>query len=247
MNKNIIFLLALSLLVGACHSYSDEMAFYYDDENAVPETHAAPTKGISSQELVVPEELRNKPASPAPKPSSDEESTLSSWFSNMFDENDSSEFQEIPMQHDVDVVSETQIETETFYTSDISPMVYSIVATRVTNKMLDDTQKLYQQKSNKPKLLVQKTEKLNNQLPDGLFYSDKLIFDIINGSQNFTMVTTLDEADYVLYPQVDAFPNPKAKTPIIEYQLTLKDNDGKEIDSWRQDIRQLQNDDKSWW
>ena len=113
--------------------------------------------------------------------------------------------------------------------------------------MLDDTQKLYRQQGKKPKLLVLEAKKVNQQLPDGFHYANKTIYDIIDGSQNFMMVSQLDDADYVLDVQVDAFPNAGSITPIIEYTLTLQDKDGKEIDSWKQDIRQLQNDDKSWW
>ena len=90
-------------------------------------------------------------------------------------------------------------------------------------------------------------KKNNPKLPDGFHYADKVIYDIIDGSQNFMMVTKLDDADYVLNVAVDAFPNSSAQTPIIVYTLTLQDTEGNEIDSWEQDIRQLQNDDKSWW
>lgn len=152
-------------------------------------------------------------------------------------------------QDDKSSQNDTITETETVHynSSEITPKVYALAATRVTNKMLDDTQRIYKQKGKKPKLLVLQTKKVNPQLPDGLHYANKVIYDIIDGSQNFMMVSRLDDAEYVLDVIVNAYPNQGVDTPIIEYTLILQDRSGREIDSWRQDIRQVQNDDKSWW
>ncbi len=161
-----------------------------------------------------------------------------------------SETNSIPVTYN-ETTTETVLESGStatqFDSADITPKVYAIAATRVTNKMLDDTQKLYQQQGQKPKLLILEAKKINPQLPDGFHYANKVIHDIVDGSQNFMLVSNLDNADYVLNVDVDAFPNQGINTPIIEFTMTLQDKDGKEIDSWKQDIKQLQNDDKSWW
>lgn len=266
MNKNTLIFSLVALSLSACQNYSDEMAFYYEDENAAPDVSAAPTTSVSSKELVIPEDIRMSQQS--------EDLTISETYSFSEEEevlpptDDSSQLSQplkadastskkqtdtesgiIPVAYNDTVTEDVTLSThETHYDSaDITPKVYAIAATRVTNKMLDDTQKLYQQQGNKPKLWVLEAKKMNPKLPDGLYYANKVVYNIIDGSQNFMMVSKLDDADYVLDVSVDAFPNPGIDTPIIVYTLTLQDKDGKKIDSWQQDIRQLRNDDKSWW
>ena len=282
-NKLIFSIAALSL--SACQYYSDEMTFYYEDENATPEVTAAPTQKVTSKELVIPEELRTSSEQKVLQTSSEQKityraskdaTTISTKESSHNietqktvtegapqpllgnkkekDVNVLPQTDKIPMTYgeaksteSIEEIKETKTSTVQYNSDDITPKVYAIAATRATNKMLDDTQKLYQKQNSKPKLLVQKSHKVNQQLPDGFHYADKVIYDIIDGSQNFTMVSNLDEADYVLNVEVDAYPNKGIDTPIIEYKLILSDTDDNEIDSWTQDIRQLQNDDKSWW
>lgn len=280
MNKNTFLLSVATLALCACQSYSDEMVFYYDDEDASPEVVAAPTQSVSSNELLLPEELRNT-KSTAPQQDKTKNQTSDDIFGNEEDDDGlllsenvsaqketqsvltkkngtslkttSVETNTIPVtyneQDDKSSQNNTITETETVHynSSEITPKVYALAATRVTNKMLDDTQRIYKQKGKKPKLLVLQTKKVNPQLPDGLHYANKVIYDIIDGSQNFMMVSRLDDAEYVLDVIVNAYPNQGVDTPIIEYTLILQDRGGREIDSWRQDIRQVQNDDKSWW
>lgn len=284
MNKNTFLFSVAALALSACQHYSDEMAFYYDDENATPEAIAAPTKSVSSKELVIPEDLR-QPQPVTPKKTEAKTKTDTQANNDIFDDEEEDDVlplsQNVPAQNQPQslltkktetTLTKTSVETNTipvtysernessaqndsveestttqYDSAEITPKVYAIAATRVTNKMLDATQKIYKQQGNKPKLLVLEAKKVNNQLPDGLHYANKVIYDIIDGSQNFMMVSQLDDADYVLDVSVDAYPNKGINTPIIEYTLTLQDKDGREIDSWKQDIRQLQNDDKSWW
>ena len=255
MIKKTLMFSTIILSLGACQNYSDEMAFYYDDENAAPEAIAAPTQGVTSKELVIPEDLRKSQQNSQPQTSLEKSDNNSPQ--DLLEEEEQvsqqiqlSETSSIPLTYNESAKEEISFSEKTsvrFDDAEITPKVYTIAATRATNKMLDDTQKLYQQKGNKPKLLVLEAKKLNPQLPDGLYAGNKVIYDIIDGSQNFVMVTKLDDADYVLDVAVDAYPNQRAQTPIIEYILTLQDKNGKKIDSWKQNIRQLQNDDKSWW
>ncbi len=229
--KKYLSSLAALMLLSACNTYSNEMVFYYEDEEATPEAMAAPSKGVSSEELVIPSALREKNNSssaqkPAPLPASS-----------------SAETQNIPTTYAQESVSLT--ETQNLDFSAVTPQVYAIAATRATNKMLDDTQNLYQ--AQKPKLLIHKAEKMNTALPDGLYYADKVVYDTVDGSQNFVLVDKLDNADFQLKVQVDAYANSGESTPVIIYHLALLDKSGKEIDSWTQDLKQLQNDDKSWW
>lgn len=142
---------------------------------------------------------------------------------------------------------DTSVRTMDFSDVDVMPQVYAIAATRATNKMLDQTQGLYLKKEEKPTLNVVAPQKLNDQLPDGFHYAHKVTMEIIEGSRNYTIVDNLNDADYSLQVLVNALPNPGSETPVIEYQLLMSDKDGKEVGSWVESIKQLQNDDKSWW
>lgn len=136
---------------------------------------------------------------------------------------------------------------ENFADIDITPQVYAIAASRATNKMLDATRDLYFKKAVKPTLYIAVPQRLNDRLPDGFYYAHKVTNDIIDGSRDYTVVTNPDDAEYTLQVLVNALPNPGSQTPIIEYQMLMSDNTGKEIGVWSESVKQLQNDDQSWW
>lgn len=231
MHKNILFFSVIGLALGACNYYSDENVFVYQEENTENNVSTTPFQR-SSNDLIVPEDLKQQ-----------------KYISQNSQSDSISEEMKIPVTYGKmpNKSAEIKPDKSEFDVSEITPHVYAIAATRATNKMLDETQNLYVNQSNKPKILVLKAEKLNQNLPDGFHYADKVVYDIISGSQNFMMVSQLDDADYVLKVEVDALQNQNAPSPIILYKLTLQDKNGKQFDSWTQDIRQLQNDDKSWW
>ena len=66
-------------------------------------------------------------------------------------------------------------------------------------------------------------------------------------SRTYTVVNNLNDADYYLETQIKEIPVQGAETPIIEYKIILNDKDNNKINEWTETIRQLQNDDKSWW
>ncbi len=134
-----------------------------------------------------------------------------------------------------------------FADHNITPQVYAIAASRVTNKMLDATRDLYLKKAAKPTLYIAAPQRLNDQLPEGFHYAHKVTNDIIEGSRDYTIVNTPDDAEYILEILVNALPNSGSQTPIIEYQMLMSDKAGKETGSWSESIKQLQNDDQSWW
>lgn len=130
---------------------------------------------------------------------------------------------------------------------DITPEVYSIAATRATNKMLDGSSDLYFRKPVKPKLYISDIRKLNDKMPDGVYFARKVTNDIIEGSRNFTIVDNPEDADYQLEILVNAVPTQYQDMPILDYQLHLYNKDGTEINKWNATIKQLLNDDRSWW
>ena len=136
---------------------------------------------------------------------------------------------------------------EKFAEIDITPQVYAIAATRATNKMLDATRDLYLKKDAKPTLYIAAPQRLNDELPEGFHYAHKVTNDIIEGSGDYTIVNSPEEAEYTLQVLVNSLPKHGRKTPIIEYQMLMSDKDGKEAGVWSESIKQLQNDDQSWW
>ncbi len=135
---------------------------------------------------------------------------------------------------------------QAFYTDAVAPKVYAVVAARATNKMLDQTATLTA-KTPRPRLYIKDMQILDANLPDGFAYAGKVTRDIIDGSQTFTLVNNYGEADYALEIIVDGATNPGAETPIIIYTLRLLDRNGTPQGQWSENIKQIRNDDRSWW
>lgn len=139
------------------------------------------------------------------------------------------------------------IENDDFSDVYVTPQVYAIAATRATNKMLDGTTNLYRKKEQKPRIFITEIQKINPKLPDGFHYARKVTEDIIEGSRNFVIVDNFADAQYQMDVLVNAQPNPGMDSPIITYELRLFDVNGTYINTWDANIKQLQNDDESWW
>lgn len=128
----------------------------------------------------------------------------------------------------------------------ITPEVYALVAARATNKMLDDTAEIYE-RSPQPTLYIMKVKKTDDNLPDGFYQARRTTKEILEGAKAFTVVNNLNDAQY--YLEVSAVPVPLVgkKIPAISYHLSLFANNNDKIGEWAQMIKQVQNDDKSWW
>lgn len=126
----------------------------------------------------------------------------------------------------------------------ITPEVYAVAATRATNKMLNDTAGLYEN-GGTVFIYINDPKNLSEYLPDGFHYARKVTRDIIAGSKNYKVVNNIYEADYILDVLVDNLGSPE--DPLIEYKLILFDDQNIKIDEWPERLRQLKNDDRSWW
>jgi len=126
----------------------------------------------------------------------------------------------------------------------ITPQVYALAATRAANKMLDETRSVYEQ-SGDVFLYVMEPKKLSNSLPDGLHYAHKVTTDILEGANDYKIVNNKDEADYYLEVLVDEGGN--ADVPAIVYKMILFDNQNVKVDEWIVNLKQIRNDDRSWW
>ena len=128
----------------------------------------------------------------------------------------------------------------------ISPDVYALVAARATNRMLDETAEVYEQNP-RPTLYLMQIKKPDENLPDGFYLARRETKDIIEGSGTFTLVNNLNEAQYYLEVSVSPIPLKDKEVPAISYHLSLYTNQNAKIGEWAQMIKQVQNDDKSWW
>ena len=129
----------------------------------------------------------------------------------------------------------------------VSPDVYAVVASRTTNKMLDATSVLYRNKSDKPKLYIADIVKVDDNIPEGFHYAQKVMTGIIEGSRNFLVVDNVEDADYQLNSYVSFLADPTSPSPIVEYRMQLTDENDELVDEWAETLRQLKNDDRSWW
>lgn len=126
----------------------------------------------------------------------------------------------------------------------ITPQVYAIAATRATNRMLDETTDIYENNAT-TFLYVTQPQILDDTLPDGIYYARKVTRDILSGSNNYKLVNNPDDADYILEAAVDNIGY--EEDPVVEYSLILFDNQNNKVNQWSETVRQLKNDDRSWW
>lgn len=126
----------------------------------------------------------------------------------------------------------------------ISPQVYGIVASRATNKMLSETAGIVTD-NKKNSLFISDTQIIDRYLPDGPLATSKATKDILYGSKMFNIVKDKTNADYVLESSVNNVNTPEI--PVIAYELRLYDRQGKLLGNWGDSIRQVLNDDGSWW
>lgn len=125
------------------------------------------------------------------------------------------------------------------------PEVYTIVATRAVNKMLDQTKNIYEQKD-KPKLYIMETKRLNDDLPNGYYLSQMVTKEIIENSKTYTTVNSINNADYYLEALISKIHLRGVDAPIIQYKLILHDKEHNSIGEWVETIRRVMNDDRSW-
>lgn len=126
----------------------------------------------------------------------------------------------------------------------ITPGDYSIVASRTVNKMLSDAPAIFAADKQAP-LYIAEMVQIDRYLPEGSYAAEKSAKDILYGSNMFNIVTDQSKADYVLQSSITNANTPEV--PVVVYRMELYDATGKILGAWSDSIRQVQNDDKSWW
>ena len=120
---------------------------------------------------------------------------------------------------------------------------YETAATRITNKMLDDSSDLYEVQP-RPKLYIRKIRKETEGLPDGFYTAQQAIQEIIKGSGTFVVVNQVEEANYFLTTSVNQFN--VDNLPGIIIKQNINDINDQPIRSWNVVIKQMA-EDQSWW
>ncbi len=118
-----------------------------------------------------------------------------------------------------------------------SPEAYIVVATRATNRMLQDTSAIYD--NGLSKIYVKDIELLSSDLPYGSHRLKGATKDIIKGSKTFDVVNNIKDADFVLESSADWFVSSNNNVPALQYKMSLLDKNGKKLDEWIEIIRQV--------
>lgn len=126
----------------------------------------------------------------------------------------------------------------------ISPQVYGIVASRTTNKMLSEIPGIVADNKD-ASLFITDTQVIDRYLPEAPRSAGKATKDILYGSEMFNIINNKAQADYVLESRINNVNTPEI--PVIAYELRLYDNAGRLVGNWSDTIRQVLNDDGSWW
>lgn len=128
---------------------------------------------------------------------------------------------------------------QTIYMTD----AYEIAATRITNKMLDDTADIYESKLS-PKIYIKKIVKTSENLPDGLYSAQKTIKEIVSGSETYIVVDRQEDADFTLDSSVNELN--AGNLPAIQFKMGINDKNNTPLKAWSIVIKQMP-EDKSWW
>lgn len=118
-----------------------------------------------------------------------------------------------------------------------SPEAYNVVATRATNRMLQDTANL-SSKGHKT-VFLKDTQVLSSDMPYGSNRLKSTTKDIINVSKTFDVVNSPKDADYIVASTADWYVA-DSKAPAIQYKLSMFDKSGRRVNEWVEIIRQVQ-------
>lgn len=132
------------------------------------------------------------------------------------------------------------------YLYNIDTKVYEIVARRTTNKLLNYAAPVADTVS-RPTVFVSEAQVYDKDLPDGFAYSRKITKDMLENAKAFMVVNDPAEADYFVDIDVETLLLEGSSTPVIIYSLVLSDNNDEVLQEWKETIRQVKNDDRSWW
>lgn len=124
------------------------------------------------------------------------------------------------------------------------PNVYAIISSRVVNKFLNDMPGIFADVEN-PSLYIEETVYGDRFMPSDPQAVTNTTKEIIAGSNMIKIVDDKNKATHVLKGRIGNINTPEV--PVFKYGLSLYDKSNKLIDKWSDTMRQVQNDDGSWW
>lgn len=117
-----------------------------------------------------------------------------------------------------------------------SPEAYDVVATRATNRMLQDSAAYA---TGHKTVFVNEAKVLSSDLPTGSNRLKSTMKDIIGASNTFDLVNDANNADFILDSAADWYVANGA-APALQYKLSMFDKSGRKINEWVEIIRQVQ-------
>lgn len=124
--------------------------------------------------------------------------------------------------------------------------IYTVLASRATNKMLKSTEALYAG-AKYPSLYVGNPVSEGTAAVEQPEYLTAIVKDIVTGSHSYVLSDKKTQANYVLESFISNNSVAAANTKVIVYKIILKDNQQKEIGTWVETLSPIMNDDQSWW
>lgn len=120
---------------------------------------------------------------------------------------------------------------------------YEVAATRITNKMLNDTVEIYK-KQPQPKIYIKETVKDETTADGRLETAQKAMRTLIKGTNSYIISETENDADFILESSVHNLNT--SEQPTIQFKLNLNDKDSAPVQAWSIVIKQMP-EDQSWW
>ncbi len=126
----------------------------------------------------------------------------------------------------------------------ITSQDYWTVGMRASNSMLEEIPGIFAENKDAP-VFVEETVVVDRYLPDGYYSAEKAFRYTVEGSKMFNLTPDKDKAHYVLKSYINNIGTPEI--PVISYRIELFDKNNKKVGEWQENIRQVLNDDGSWW
>ncbi len=126
----------------------------------------------------------------------------------------------------------------------ITSQDYWTVGMRASNSMLEEIPGIFAENKDAP-VFVEEMVVVDRYLPDGSYSAEKAFRYTVEGSKMFNLTTDKNKADYVLKSYINNIGTPEI--PVISYRIELFDKNNKKVGEWQETIRQVLNDDGSWW
>ena len=126
----------------------------------------------------------------------------------------------------------------------ITPEVYNILASRVAGKVLSDAPAIFANNPNAP-IYIADMVQIDRYLPSIPDAAAKTSREILTNANMFNIVDNVNDAEFILESSLTNSNTPEV--PVISYEMRLKDMNDNLLNSWTDTVRQVQNDDGSWW